>query len=115
MGYHTRFALSVDAIGKRVFDDLLRLLGEQEWSGQINFEPSIKEGEPFFRGGEEAKWYDHEEHMRAFSKRWPGILFTLEGEGEDNEDIWKKYFLNGKCQVAKAVITMEAFDRAKLK
>jgi len=42
-------------------------------------------------------------------------MFTLHGEGEENEDIWDKYFLNGKCQVAKAEWTIPPFDPAKLK
>ena len=57
-----------------------------------------------------SKWYSHEEDLAAHSAANPGILFTLSGEGEDAEDIWKKYFLNGKVQVAKAEITIPAPD-----
>jgi hypothetical protein len=63
---------------------------------------------------ESCKWYDHEKEMRAFSKQFPNVLFTLEGQGEEAGDLWQKYFLNGKMQTAKAVISFEMFDPAKL-
>lgn len=63
---------------------------------------------------ESGKWYEHETDMRVFSKEIPEVLFTLHGEGDENGDIWKKYFLNGKCQVAKAVIQFLPFDKSKL-
>jgi len=65
--------------------------------------------------GEESKWYEHEEHMRTFSKQHPGILFELHGEGSENGDLWKKYFFDGKCQEAKAEIQIAPFDPKKLK
>lgn len=61
------------------------------------------------------KWYEHEAELKAFSKLYPNLLFTLSGEGEENDDMWKKYFLDGKVQIAKAVITLEAFEESKLR
>lgn len=60
------------------------------------------------------KWYDHEKDLRALSNVFPGWLFILSGKGEENGDIWKKYFLNGKCQVAQAKIVIDEFDENKL-
>lgn len=62
-----------------------------------------------------AKWYDHEDSMKALSKAFPSVLFTLNGEGEESGDLWNKYFLNGKMQVAKGVIQFDKFDETKLK
>lgn len=67
---------------------------------------------PFY---DECKWYEHDKHMREVSKNNPGTIFILEGEGEESGDIWKKYYLNGKCQEARAIITFEPFDEKKLK
>lgn len=64
--------------------------------------------------GDSCKWYDHQTDMRIMSKRFRGVLFTLSGEGEEHPDIWKRYFLNGKMQEAKARIEFDEFDKAKL-
>ena len=61
------------------------------------------------------KWYDHEEDMCELSKLFPNILFTLEGFGEEQGDIWREYFYNGKFQYAPATIIFDEFDENKLK
>lgn len=63
----------------------------------------------------ETKWYEHEEHMKAISKQYPDVIFQLNGEGEESGDIWVKYFVNGKMQVAEAKITFDDFNEKKLK
>ena len=64
--------------------------------------------------GEELKWYQHEDAMKALSVIYPTVLFTLEGRGEDSEDVWVKYFKGGKMQRVEAKITFEPFDEEKL-
>ena len=74
-------------------------------------------GEALYATGDSnrwCKWYAHEEEMRQLSSRFPDILFTLSGKGEENEDIWVKYFKAGRMQVAHATITFDAFDEHKL-
>jgi len=63
---------------------------------------------------EECKWYDHQEDMRAFSRKYPETVFVLKGEGEEAGDLWLRYFYNGKMQDAPANITYDAFDPKKL-
>ena len=60
-------------------------------------------------------WYSHEDNIKAISLEFPDVLFTLHGEGEEFGDIWNKYFLNGKMQMAKAEIIIPEFDKDKLK
>ena len=60
------------------------------------------------------KWYEHDKHMRDISRMYPETIFILEGEGEESGDIWKKYYLNGKCQTAKAEVIIPEFDESEL-
>ena len=53
--------------------------------------------------------------MKELSKLFPGYVFKLNGEGEDDEDLWNKYYVNGKEQVCNAIITYPPFDPEKLK
>ena len=52
--------------------------------------------------------------MRDLSKEFPDVVFKLHGEGEDNEDIWDKYFMNGKMQSCPAQMTLPPFEKEKL-
>jgi hypothetical protein len=64
-----------------------------------------------------SKWYDCEKDMTDFSLLYPNYLFELNGIGEDREDIWRAWFLNGKKQkeMATVTITHGSFDMDKLK
>lgn len=64
---------------------------------------------------EPCKWYEHDDEMKAFSKKYPQYLFTLKGDGEEAGDMWVKYFLDGKVQTAEAKITFDPFDINSLK
>lgn len=61
------------------------------------------------------KWYENHKDMIKFSKKYPTILFTLKGEGEESGDLWMKYFKNGKVQMARAQISFAEFDEKLLK
>lgn len=63
---------------------------------------------------ESSRWYDYKDDMIALSKRLPDVLFTLSGEGQENDDMWREYYLGGKCQRAEAQITFDEFDPEKL-
>jgi len=60
-------------------------------------------------------WYNHREDMVKLSAAFPDVLFTLWGRGDESDDLWKQYFLGGKCQVAEAIITYPDFDEGELK
>ncbi len=60
------------------------------------------------------KWYEHEKEMREFSKKYPEVVFTLHGEGEATDDLWIKYFKNGKMQTSKARIEYDSYDESLL-
>ncbi len=90
---------------------------EHEQAVAVLRESSEDAGEALFATGDSnrwCKWYAHEEDLRQLSSRFPDILFTLLGKGEENEDIWVKYFKAGRMQVSHATITFDEFDEHKL-
>lgn len=63
---------------------------------------------------ERCKWYEWEQDMRRLSKKVPTVLFTLDGRGEEDGDIWVAYFKGGKAQVEHPEIKIPPFDKKKL-
>ena len=64
---------------------------------------------------DEAKWYNAEEDIREFSKKYPEVLFILEGQGEESDDVWRTYIQNGKSHSVSGVIKFKAFNKKLLK
>ena len=130
MGYYTRFNMEVNDIDNKGYDAFKiakYMLDMSEESDRFyafkyelkNFlgreETEQKAGcELYLDGDDECKWYDNEEDMILLSKEFPDVLFKLHGEGEDNEDIWDKYFMGGKMQYCPAEVKCPPFDRNKL-
>lgn len=137
MGYYTDYYLSYE-IRESVDDALTDFKEEVDRAGieipeglelsTASFEDRLEavlESETFcdysplshFLGGyaDSCKWYDHEIDMKTLSNKFPGVLFILEGKGEESGDIWKKYFLAGKMQRCPGKITFDGFDENKLK
>ena len=53
------------------------------------------------------KWYDHEENLKETSEKFPHLTFLVEGEGEENGDIWKATVNNGTFTKVKAKIVFD--------
>lgn len=102
MGYYTQFKLKI-VEGDGSLPDHEEEIGELS-----NYGPGLFDGE-------ELKWYRHEEDMHAHSKKYPDILFSLEGKGEEQGDHWIKYFKDGKMQRCSAIISFEEYDPQKMK
>jgi hypothetical protein len=98
MGYYTYFELEVKSGNgwvQEYEDDLKEIVG---------YNPLHKD----------VKWYSCEKDMKEFSIKHPKTVFMLTGSGEENGDLWHAYFLNGKMQMCKAIITYDDFDHSKL-
>lgn len=52
--------------------------------------------------------------MLRLSLRFPDVLLTLRGKGEEDDDRWVSYYLNGGVQSTYAEIRYEPFDPEKL-
>ena len=103
MSYYTNFTLSRND-GKPFTDDMLQAI---ETLGV--FEMITKA-----RAEGYTKWYDFIDDMEEFSKLFPGIVFCLHGEGDENSDLWDEYYLGGKSQHCDAEIIYPPYDPSKL-
>lgn len=108
MGYYTRYKLEPEG-------DAIACCPTCGFSNHVSHRSQIAAGldgyDPF---GDSCKWYSWKEDMCAYSLKYPDTLFTISGEGEDSEDIWKAYFKNGKVQVEHATFQIASFDPSKL-
>lgn len=117
MGYNTRYSLKTEFLvgGKAVqlVDDspLVAVIEDL----RQRYEDAMFALSPTGDTEDSCKWYEHQAQMKSFSILHPNVLFTLHGEGEENDDLWNEYYLNGKVQVEKATIQIAPFDAKKLK
>lgn len=72
---------------------------------------TIEPGE--LHGHMTGKWYERRTDMAALSSRYPDVLFTIKGQGEDTGDLWVEYWRDGKVQCE--VPTFAPFDPSKLR
>lgn len=101
MGYYTDFKLTVPEGDLDSIAQDLSEISTYEWDADLELY--------------EAKWYDHHKDMIALSKKHPNTLFCLEGDGEENGDLWKAYYKDGKSQRCSVIIMYESFDESKMK
>lgn len=113
MGYNTNYTLTVESAEKHL---VLSAAGVEEIIAELREESQGAQWALYDDGStcESTKWYNSATELKAFSKKYPYLRFTLRGEGEESGDIWTLYVVNGKSQLAKAVVTVEPFDPNKL-
>ena len=78
MGYYTHYKLALPS--DKHMEALREICGDQV---------------DYLNSGEGTKWYNHDEDMLALSKRFPDVLFVLDGDGETQGDVWRKFYRNG--------------------
>lgn len=105
MGYQTAYELYV--LGTDDSEKIIKDLRESCSSAK----DSIDEFGNYFSS---EKWYDHEKDMKEFSKKYPKIVFKLEGIGDERGDFWHKYFKNGKVQVCEGEIVYPPYRESEL-
>lgn len=122
MGYYINYNLEVYVDKDNGLDIIKKMYDELDSDKFYPFEYALEdllksESNNSFEleGSDACKWYEHEEEMKELSKLFPDTLFKLHGEGEENVDIWDKYFLDGKMQECYAKLTIDPFDKDKLK
>jgi hypothetical protein len=108
MGYYTEYSLYIEAKTDIDAKFIMHNLFEDEDYARMALEEDGSTGEA-------CKWYDHEIDLISFSLKYPDVIFKLMGDGEESNDLWVKYFKNGKIQKCKGIINYEPFDESKLK
>ncbi len=119
MGYYTDYTLSVSRLEKgedgsiKMMDDIPPDL-EDQIEGEIIKLDIFEDGSIRDAYYSHTTWYDHEQDIRLLSAKFPNMVFWLSGQGDDREDIWDKYFIDGKMQACYAKIVYGEFDPAEL-
>jgi hypothetical protein len=104
VGYYTRYELHIVEIGK---EDMSAILNDELYDVPVS---AFVDG-----SADDYKWYQHEDEMRAFSKKYPTALFQLSGIGEEKGDYWFKYFKAGKMQKCPGRVVYAEFDPKKMR
>ena len=116
MGYYTRYSITAynykDGQKEKIveIDDTRHSFDEDE---QV-FVDEIQSIVGYLPTDDSCKWYSHEQDMLTLSLKHSTALFKVHGEGEDPDDIWDKWFLNGKMQICNAEIVIPDFNPSKL-
>ena len=103
MGYYTQHQLQVI----NGDSDLIRQFREENENAKY-----AMDDEGYTQN--ECKWYESDNDMKAFSQKHPDALFQLDGVGEENDDVWRQWWQNGKCQTTKGVLVYEKYDKDKM-
>lgn len=102
MGYYTRFNLEVSTKSGGEVDEATLQKVQARFDDMLGWSGAFDEVTDY---SDEWKWYEYEHDMIEFSKEFPNLCFTLEGDGEDREDWWTEWFQNGKFYKSVAKIT----------
>ena len=92
MGYDTHYKFRTLEVGPSEGELIEEVASaeeafRQECERSDNFE--------FAFGGDRCTWYDHESDMLEVSKRHSHLVFVLDGNGDEGDDVWRKYFFRG--------------------
>jgi len=121
MGYYTDYTLNIfsavrDLSGKIIgMEDGISPIMQQQIEAEIEKMNIFSDGNVLDSYYVNAKWYDCEDDMRLLSAKFPDIVFWLNGEGEGSDDLWQRFFVEGKIQECYAKIIYDDFDASKLK
>lgn len=86
MGYYTYFTINKIKGSDKDFDNLLKDIDEETG---LRFSEDTTQ---------EAKWGDYEEDCLKLSKKYPDLIFQIDGDGENSDDLWAERFHNGDCE-----------------
>ena len=100
MGYYTWYTLDIIKDPDNQEEDFYKALDEK--TGLLHDFISYN--------GTEAKWSNWESDMKELSKKFPKMMFRIDGTGEEQFDVWDCHFCNGRSYYRKIQTYWEPFD-----
>jgi len=116
MGYITEYTLGIEQNDNNVAVDEINEFIQKE--RKVNkdfmyvFYEDLEYNDAIYGEG---KWYNFDEDMMKLSKAFPDVVFRLEGDGEESDDVWVTYYKDGKYQNAQRTVIIEEYNPNKLK
>jgi len=112
MGYNTWYGLNV-------FDEGMFKQESKKARIAIKYlreysEEAFEILEPGGDGEDWGRWYNFNADMYWISRLFPELIFALHGDGDEMEDLWVCYYVDGMEQMEYKIST-PPFDRTKLK
>lgn len=100
MGYYTSYSLDIEA-EKGHEGDIERFENDlkKEYGDSLDLTELIQ------FGGVYAKLYDINDSITVVSKKYPHLLVTLSGDGDDSWDKWEQRWKGEETEYVQAVIT----------
>ena len=117
MRYMTRYHLGWNKATGPTMDEVTKELHQKVRMGNEDDMSDHPNGywETILMGDLNATWYEHQMDMATIiSRKWPEMRFGLYGHGDDNNDVWAEYFLNGIVQRVQGEIKYPKFDAEKM-
>lgn len=112
MGYYTKFELSVIAKGREARDQRDSLYEYVENTRDYFGDAYLKD---ILDGSYTMKWYEWRQDMEELSKKYPLLIFLLEGVGQEDEvDVWRAFIKNGKILEQQAELKFDEPDLSRL-
>ena len=109
MGYCTYFNLTIldekgtEIVGDKIIEKIRENCEEANYAFGETGHPK-----------DSCKWYSFSDDFIKFSKMFPNNILMVSGIGEESDDRWISYFMNGKRQHCPVQISYEPLDLSKI-
>lgn len=94
MGYYTKYDLTILNDDDYIMDSIIEF-GDLDLSYHLS---------------DRCKWYDHDTDIINLSLKHKDKVFRLEGRGEDDDDIWVKFYKNGEFRMYQSQIVHKQYS-----
>ena len=117
MPYTTRYHIGWNKPTGPTIEEVSKELAQRVQKGQEDDMSAYSPGcwETILEGDVNTTWFNHQMDMATIvSQKWPETRFRLQGQGDDDNDVWAEFFLGGKVQRVLGETRFPEFDPDKL-